>query len=79
MNPVFRDRVAWKLVLWGSVFLLVACAFLTKDHFVMDVGGRHRIVTRADDPWIYWGAEATILLVGIALVGYGIYRNRKNG
>lgn len=78
MNPIFRDRVAWKLVLWGAIFLLIACALPTKDRFVMDVGARHRIFTRADDPWIYWGAEAIILLVGTVLVGYGVYRNRKN-
>jgi hypothetical protein len=43
----------------------------------MNVGGRHWIVTRAGDPLIYWGTEFTLLVVGMALVGYALYRSRR--
>jgi hypothetical protein len=73
----FDDRVSRRLLLWGAVFFIVVCVFPAKDRFIMNNGGSKTVITRPDNPLIYWGTEAGILLVAISLIGCGIYRGRN--
>jgi len=65
------------LVLGGIIFFMIACVLPTKDRFQMSIGGQQRIITRQDNPAIYWGTEIGVLAVAASLLGFGIYRNRK--
>jgi hypothetical protein len=66
------------LTIWGVVFLLVAAVLPTQDRFTVDLGGRKTVVTRQQEPLAYWGMEAGIVLVSVALIAFGIYRQRHS-
>jgi hypothetical protein len=71
------DRITRMLIIGSIVFVMIACVLPTKDRFVMTVGGQKRVITRQDDPTIYWGTEAGVLAIAVALFSFGIYRSRK--
>jgi hypothetical protein len=77
MAPIFQDPISRRLVLWGAVFVMIACVLPTKSSFVISGGGHRRVIARQDNPGIYWGAEAGVLLVAGSLWGYAFYRTRK--
>ena len=66
------------LAIWGVIFLLIACVIPTKDKFSADVGGISRVITRQGNPAIYWGMEATAVLVGISLLLVAYRKGRRN-
>jgi len=74
---MFRDRIARRLIIGGIIFLMIACVLPTKDRFVMTSGGQQRVITRQDNPAIYWGTEAGVLIVAVSLISFGIYHGRK--
>jgi hypothetical protein len=59
------------------IFFIIACVLPTKDRFVMTSGGQQRIITRQDNPTIYWSTEAGVMIVAGSLIVFGIYRGRK--
>jgi uncharacterized membrane protein len=71
------DRIARMLIIGSIVFFMIACALPTKDRFVMTSGGQKRVITRQDNPTIYWGTEVGVLVVAVLLLSFGIYRGRK--
>ena len=77
MTPAFRSRLSRGLILGSVVLFMIAGILPTKDRFVMDVGGEKRVITRQDNPLVYWGTESGILVVAIAFFGFGFYRARK--
>jgi len=74
---MFRDRITRMLIIGGFIFFMIACVLPTKDRFVMRSGEQQRVITRQDNPMIYWGTEAGVLTVAISLITFGIYRGRK--
>ena len=74
---MFGDRITRMLIIGGIVFFMIACVLPTKDRFVMTSGGQQRVITRQDNPAIYWGVEAGVLVVAVSLSAFGIYRSRK--
>jgi uncharacterized membrane protein len=74
---MFRDRITWMLIIGGIIFLMIACVLPTKDRFVMTSGGQQRVITRQDNPTIYWGTEAGVLIVSVSLIAFGIFRGQK--
>jgi len=77
MTPIFQDRIFRRLILWSILLFMTAGILLTQDRFVMTSGGHQRVVTRQDNPGIYWGVESGILLVAISLSAYAIHRSRR--
>ena len=71
------DRITRILLISGVVFLMAACVLPTKDKFVINSGGQQRIITRQDNPAIYWGTEIGALVIAVSLFSLGIYRNRN--
>jgi len=74
---MFGDRTTRKLIIGGIVFLMIACVLPTKDRFAMTSGDQQRVITRQDNPAIYWGTEVGVLVVAVSLVAFGIRRSRK--
>ena len=74
---MFRDRIARMLIIGGVIFFMIACILPTKDRFQMTSGGQQRIITRQDNPAIYWGTEVGVLIVAVSLITFGVYRGRK--
>ena len=67
----------WRFhLILGLVFLMCAIVLPTQDRFVMTTRGHKRIITRSDDPAIYWSVEAAIASVSFVLFASGIYRRR---
>jgi hypothetical protein len=56
---------------------MIAYTIPSKDRFVMDNGGHKHIITRQDDPLIYWGTESAVVFVAGSLFAAAIYRGRK--
>jgi uncharacterized membrane protein len=71
------DRISRMLIICSIVFVMIACVLPTQDRFAMTVGGQKRIITRQDNPTIYWGTEFGVLVVAVSLFSFGIYRSRK--
>lgn len=71
------DRITRMLIIGSVIFVMIACVLPTKDRFVMTVGGQKRVITRQDNPAMYWGTEAGVLVVALSLFSFGIYRSRK--
>jgi hypothetical protein len=65
------------LIVSGIVCFMAACIFPTKDHFVIDTGGDKTIITRQDNPLVYWGTESAVLLVAVSFCAAAFYRARK--
>jgi hypothetical protein len=65
------------LIIWSIVFLMIACVLPTKDRFAMTIGGQQQVITRQDNPTIYWGTEAGALVVAVSLFSFSIHRSRK--
>ena len=65
----------------GQLPIAVACIFTTKDRFTIKSksDGQQRVITRQDDPLIYWGTEFGIVFVAVSLDGCGVYRGGKKG
>jgi hypothetical protein len=77
MIPIFQDRISRRLIFWSVLLFMAAAILPTQDHLAIDIGGQHRIITRQDNPMIYWGVESEILFVATSLCAYAFYRNRK--
>jgi hypothetical protein len=77
MTPKLQDRIFRRLILWSIILFMAAGIFLTQDHFVMTSGGQRRVITRQDNPGIYWGVESGILFVAISLSAFAIYLSRR--
>jgi hypothetical protein len=77
MLPILQDRICRVLIIAGILFAIIAYVIPTKDRFVMDNGGHNSIITRQDDPLIYWGAESAVVFVSVSLFAAAIYRGRK--
>ena len=71
------DRVTRMLIIGSIIFVMIACVLPTKDRFVMTVGSQKRVITRQDNPAVYWGVESGILFVAVSLSAYAFYRSRK--
>jgi hypothetical protein len=85
MLPIYkRGQLSKPLVFWGVFAFVIFCIFLTTGKFEMRSGsihGRHqilRVISREDNPLIYWGTESVILVVAVLLVASGVYRARKD-
>ena len=76
-TPIFKDRISRRLIFWSFLFFIIAAILPTKDRFVMNSGGQERVITRKDNPKIYWGVESGILVVAVSLSAYAIFRSRK--
>ena len=55
---------------------MVAGAFWSQDRFVLNCNGKQSLITRENNPGIYWGVEAGILVVGASLLVLALYRDR---
>jgi hypothetical protein len=77
MKQIFKDRICRRLVFWSFLLITIAGVLPTKDRWVMTSGLQERVITRQDDPAVYWGVESGILLVAISLLACAFYRIRK--
>ncbi|OOG36812.1 hypothetical protein B0E51_17770 [Rhodanobacter sp. C05] len=79
-----RGQLSKLLMFWGVFVFVIFCIFLEVGKFEMRSGsihGRHqilRVISRQDNPLIYWGTEFAILVVAVLLVALGVYRARKD-
>ena len=77
MPSMFHGRGPRLSIILGLVFFMIACVFPTKDRFYMTINGEVSVITRNEDPLIYWGTESAILLIAVSFSAYGLYRDRK--
>ena len=71
------NRLSRFLFVFGVLCLGIGAVLLADNRFALNNGGHRRIITRQNDPLIYWRIEAGILFVGLLLVGTSIYFGRK--
>ena len=64
-------------ILAGLVLFLVLSVFLTQNRFTLTHGHTQRVITRQDDPRVYWGTEIAIAVLGALSLGGGIYFERR--
>jgi hypothetical protein len=75
--PIFQDRISRRLIIWSFILFMIAAMLPTKDRFEMSSGGQQRVITRQDNPKIYWGVESGILFVAVSLSAYAVFRSRR--
>lgn len=78
-----RGQLSKALMFWGCFVFVIFFIFLTAGKFEMwnrSAHGREnvKIISRHDDPLIFWGIESAILVLAVSLVAAGVYRARKD-
>jgi hypothetical protein len=76
-TPIFQDRISRRLIVWSFIFFVIAAMLPTKDRLEMSGGGQQRVITRQNNPKIYWGVESGTVFVAVSLSAYAIFRSRK--
>ena len=74
MNP---KRIAFRLIIWGIILMAFGVIALTQDHFNMNANGVREVITRQNNPRVYWGACLVPVLLGAAFCAGGVYWMRK--
>ena len=67
---------------WGVVVLVIFGVFLAAGRFELWSGARPggrrmTVITRQENPGVYWGIESSVLAVAVSLLAMGAYRARK--
>jgi len=77
-TPILQDRISRRLIIWSFVLFTIAAVLPTKDRFELTSDGQKTLITRQDNPKIYWGVESGILFVALSLSAYALFRTRKS-
>jgi uncharacterized membrane protein len=77
MNPNTARRISFRLIIWGVILMAFGGLALGHGHFNLTVNGVREIITRQNNPGVYWGACLAPLLIGAALCAIGVYLMRK--
>jgi hypothetical protein len=72
--PLFEPRF---YVLAGVGMFLCFSVALSQDRFTLTSGNTKRVITRQDEPVLYWGTLATLVSFGVVCFGGGIYFTRR--
>lgn len=76
MKSLFQCRIAWRLMLAGTILFVIAAILASETQFNINIG-RYRVITRQQNPLIYWGIEAGIVIVAAFLCLCAFWRNPK--
>ena len=72
--PLFEPRF---YVLAGVVMFLCFSVALSQDRFTLTSENTKRVITRQNEPTLYWGTLAALASFGVFCFGGGIYFTRR--
>jgi len=68
-NPAFKK---WFMVTWGTLAILWSVVVLVAGEFTYGKGRSARLITPANEPWMFWLTILGVAAVGVAVALFGL-------